>query len=354
MAIDPSILQRFSVQDNAPVLNMFQNALTAQANREAQEFELQQARAAAPMKQRQAAAQAAQSEQTLTESQRNNRIGSLAEHAINISGDISRGNLPAIREKTISRLSSLPEKGVPTEETQQILRTIDDPNMTDEQKLTQLSQFEQKATQLAAQFGVITPVEAADKAKAAEVEQKQINTLRKDIGSAQKSFDLVAAARNRISKTGRKGTAASDISLVFNFMKMNDPGSTVREGEFATAQNAAGVDGRIISAYNNLLEGTRLNPAQREDFIGQAEDLFSAQRLTFDSQIENTLQQADQDGLPRERVLGKKRFKEFQERQAERAQPQPLPPGVTEEDIAVTMQANNMTREQVLQRLGGQ
>lgn len=352
MAIDPSILQRFGVQSNAPAIQLFQNALTAEQNRETQAFNIEQARAAAPMKRRQAEAQAAQSEQTLTTSQRNNRIGSLAEHAINISGDIKRGNLSAIREKTISRLSSLPEKGVPTAETQRILSVIDDITLTDQQKLEQLSQFEQEATRVAAQFGVITPLSVEDKSKADANTQKQINVLRKDIAASQKVFDLVSAANNRIAKTGNKATAASDISLVFNFMKMNDPGSTVREGEFATAQNADGVDGRLRSAYNNLLEGTRLNPEQRADFIGQSEDLFSAQRLTFDNQIENTLQQSDQDGIPRERVLGKARFKAFQERQGERAR-QPLPAGVTEDDITTTMQANNMTREQVLQRLGG-
>ena len=56
------------------------------------------------------------------------------------------------------------------------------------------------------------------------------------------------------------------ISLIFGFMKMLDPGSVVREGEFATAQNAASIPDRIRNAYNRALEGTRLNPQQREMF----------------------------------------------------------------------------------------
>lgn len=146
--------------------------------------------------------------------------------------------------------------------------------------------------------------------------QKQVNTLRASIKDSNKDFAKIEAARNRITKTGRNATAASDISLIFNFMKMNDPGSTVREGEFATAQNATGVDGKLVNIYNQAIEGTRLSAAQREDFIGQSEGLFEAQRDALDSQIENTLQQADQDAIPRVRVFGKERLKAFEERRA--------------------------------------
>jgi hypothetical protein len=64
-------------------------------------------------------------------------------------------------------------------------------------------------------------------------------------------------------------SAAGDIAGIYAFMKGQDPGSTVREGEFATAQNAAGVDGRVASLYNKLLRGERLTEAQRYDFLGK-------------------------------------------------------------------------------------
>ena len=163
--------------------------------------------------------------------------------------------------------------------------------------------------------------------------QKQINVLRKDITNSGRDFAKIEAAKNRITKTGRKGTAASDISLVFNFMKMNDPGSTVREGEFATAQNATGVPGRIVNLYNSLREGTRLSAPQRNDFIAQSEGLFDAQRDAFDSQIENTLQQADQDQIPRVRVFGEKRLAAFNERAAEAAKAAATPNITSQEEF---------------------
>lgn len=169
------------------------------------------------------------------------------------------------------------------------------------------------------------------RAKAVEgAEQKQVNALRKDIFNVSKSFRQVEEANERIKKSGAKGTAASDISLIFNFMKINDPGSTVREGEFATAQNAAGVPDRAINLYNNLLKGTRLSALQRQDFISQSQTLFQGQRDATDNQIGNILQQADQDSIDRVRVFGKNRLADFNQRQVSRqtiTAPQDQQPG---------------------------
>ncbi len=59
---------------------------------------------------------------------------------------------------------------------------------------------------------------------------------------------------------------------------MIDPLSVVREGEFATAEQTAGIPARVVNAYNKVVAGTRLNPEQRQDFLQQAELLFGAQR----------------------------------------------------------------------------
>jgi hypothetical protein len=80
-------------------------------------------------------------------------------------------------------------------------------------------------------------------------------------------------AHQRLKATAQKADAASDISFVYQYMKMLDPGSVVREGEFATAQNATGVPERILNMYNRALKGERLNPDQRAQFLATAERL---------------------------------------------------------------------------------
>ena len=65
-------------------------------------------------------------------------------------------------------------------------------------------------------------------------------------------------------------TAAGDMSMIFSYMKLLDPNSTVREGEYANAQNATSVPGQVQNAYNQALAGRRLNPTQRTQFVESA------------------------------------------------------------------------------------
>lgn len=92
-----------------------------------------------------------------------------------------------------------------------------------------------------------------------------------------KATQNVSAAYNKVQNAAKNPTAAGDLSLIFNYMKMLDPGSVVREGEFANAQNAAGVPDRIRNYYNRVQEGLRLSENQRNDFLNQAEGVYKAQ-----------------------------------------------------------------------------
>ena len=63
--------------------------------------------------------------------------------------------------------------------------------------------------------------------------------MRKEYNDQTKPYQEVKSAYGRVLSS--EDTAVGDLSLIFGYMKMLDPGSVVREGEFATAQNAAGV-----------------------------------------------------------------------------------------------------------------
>lgn len=99
-------------------------------------------------------------------------------------------------------------------------------------------------------------------------------TLRKEYNDEIKGFRTVKDAYRRIQVAGQNDTAASDISLIYGYMKILDPGSVVREGEFATAQNAAGIPERIQAAYNKALTGERLAPSTKQDFLRQSQLIY--------------------------------------------------------------------------------
>lgn len=109
---------------------------------------------------------------------------------------------------------------------------------------------------------------------------KEATSLRKEFLDRPqvKDFADIAAGYEKVQVAKSDPSPAGDISLIFGYMKMLDPGSVVREGEFATAQNAAGVPDRILNAYNSALNGTRLNPKQRKDFLNQARNVYNAQQ----------------------------------------------------------------------------
>lgn len=130
----------------------------------------------------------------------------------------------------------------------------------------------------------------------AELRQMRIENLRRQVNSpdmspaqfnmanrladdfARDSKDFVARAQSygTVLAAGKEQTPASDLSMIFAYMKMLDPGSVVREGEFATAQNAAAIPDRIRNVYNRVINGTRLTPEQRGDFTKQARSIYDS------------------------------------------------------------------------------
>jgi hypothetical protein len=98
--------------------------------------------------------------------------------------------------------------------------------------------------------------------------------LRDEYTKANKDYEQAMVGYGKVVSAARDPSPAGDIALIFGFMKTLDPNSTVREGEFATAQNAGSVPERIQAMYNSVIQGTRLTDPQRADFINQAQGQF--------------------------------------------------------------------------------
>jgi hypothetical protein len=98
--------------------------------------------------------------------------------------------------------------------------------------------------------------------------------LRDEYTKANKEYEQALYGYGKVVSAAKDPSPAGDIALIFGFMKTLDPGSTVREGEFATAQQAGGVPERIVALYNQVIDGTRLTESQRADFISQAGGQF--------------------------------------------------------------------------------
>jgi hypothetical protein len=102
--------------------------------------------------------------------------------------------------------------------------------------------------------------------------------LRTEFTAQMKPYVELAQAFRKVEAAALNPSAAGDISLVYGYMKILDPGSTVMQGEQATAQNAGGVPDRIRATYNKALTGESLADNVRVDFYSQARNLIESQR----------------------------------------------------------------------------
>ena len=127
--------------------------------------------------------------------------------------------------------------------------------------------------------------------------------LRKEFTASAKDFVKVRDAWSRIQASAKSPSAAGDLALIFNYMKVLDPGSTVREGEFATAAASAGIPDRIRAQYNKIVKGERLAPPQRADFVNRGYKLYQAQADQYQG-LEDRYRTVSKDyGLNPDRVV---------------------------------------------------
>ena len=100
-----------------------------------------------------------------------------------------------------------------------------------------------------------------------------VSGMRKEFTRLSAKFIEARDAFRTIQAAADNPDAVGDLALIFAYMKVLDPGSTVRSDEFATAQNAAGVPDQIRNLFNSLRSGERVS-VNRQDFVDRAGDFF--------------------------------------------------------------------------------
>ena len=147
-----------------------------------------------------------------------------------------------------------------------------------------------------------------------EDEQK----LRKELAALPATSQLseMSLSFNRIKKMAENPSPAGDLAMIFNYMKMLDPNSVVRESEFRTAEQArawltsANESGITIPSFVQQgiqrLEGKgTLLPEQRADFLNQAGNLYQGAYEGYQPEAERFTSMAKEYNMPAERIVRK-------------------------------------------------
>lgn len=138
------------------------------------------------------------------------------------------------------------------------------------------SQRHNRATEGAAWAGVAARRDAAG-AKGRESNLKGAKDLRGEFIKQSGDYVKIRDAYSRIEASASDPSPAGDLSMIYAYMKILDPGSTVMQGEQASAQNAGGVSEVIRGKYNAIVGGGSLSPKVRADFVARAKKLYKSQ-----------------------------------------------------------------------------
>jgi hypothetical protein len=88
---------------------------------------------------------------------------------------------------------------------------------------------------------------------------------------------------NRLKSSLEAGDAFGDIAAIFGFMKMLDPTSVVREGEFAVASSAGGLFERMKIIMQQADNGQRLTPEMRQEIMALSNELVDTYNVAYQS-----------------------------------------------------------------------
>jgi len=147
-------------------------------------------------------------------------------------------------------------------------------------------------------------IEKSEKTKAdTERLRASARGLRTEFKNITKNVRDIALAYNKIIASASDPSAAGDIALIINYMKMLDPGSVVREGEFATAANAGGVEDSVRARYNSVVNGERLSVEQRQDFVNASGRVLQPYRDQFEATKSRYSTLATEQGLQPSQVV---------------------------------------------------
>jgi hypothetical protein len=155
--------------------------------------------------------------------------------------------------------------------------------------------------------------------KLSEPQQKTADKFITDFNNEKtvQNLSIAGSFLNQMNSLG-VGTPqykpSDDIALIFSFMKTLDPGSTVREGEFATAANAGGIPDRIVATYNKALKGEFLaDDEQRNNFINTAKKSYFGLTTEAKSVADRYRSMAKDRGIPENLVVPSNTFQQAQQ-----------------------------------------
>jgi len=98
-----------------------------------------------------------------------------------------------------------------------------------------------------------------------------------------KNFRTVQASFNKLKNAGdnAKPSASDDVSMIFSYMKILDPGARVTDNDYDTIKKTAGWKDQFTTYFEKAKAGNILAPEQRAEILAAGRQAFDGQKKTF-------------------------------------------------------------------------
>jgi hypothetical protein len=146
----------------------------------------------------------------------------------------------------------------------------------------------------------------------------QEEKIRKEWQGRSKMYSELQGTFNTLQASASSANGPGDIALITGFMKMLDPGSVVRETEFATARDTAGLFTQLQNRLEKAQNGQLLSPKQRQEYVALSQKYLDSAQKKADQEKKDLGIVVKNYRLNPENVFG-----------AEQAPPPPLPTSAT-------------------------
>ena len=143
-------------------------------------------------------------------------------------------------------------------------------------------------------------------AKAGQLAKQQFdqeNTLRDEFQKLTGDFRIVQTSYENIRSAAKANDGAGDMSLLYNYVRLLDPTSVVRESEFAAAAASGSFGERVQGAVQRVLSGARMPETLRESFIREGRNLYDNQLRSHNDIADKYETLAKRNGLEPDRVV---------------------------------------------------
>jgi hypothetical protein len=129
------------------------------------------------------------------------------------------------------------------------------------------------------------------------------NTLRDEFTTQTKDFRIVQDMHRKMIAASKANSGAGDMAMLYGMAKLLDPNSVVRESEFATMAAAGSFGERMQGMVSRVLTGERLPDSLRQEFVDQANSIFSEQKKGYDQLQKTYASLAKKFGLDPELII---------------------------------------------------